>query len=59
MTTSGGYGYAVEKSLGFAYVPPEQAAPGSEFDVGLLDARYTATVLADPAYDPDNARLMS
>lgn len=59
VTTSGGYGYAVEKSLGFAYVPPEQATPGSEFDVGLLDARYPATVLADPAYDPDNARLMS
>ena len=59
VTTSGGYGYAVEKSLGFAYVPPEQAIPGSVFDVGLLDARYPATVLADPAYDPDNARLMS
>ena len=38
---------------------PEQATPGSVFDVGLLDARYPATVLADPAYDPDNARLMS
>ena len=59
VTTSGGYGYAVAKSLGFAYVPPEQATPGSVFDVGLLDARYPATVLADPAYDPDNARLMS
>ena len=23
VTTSGGYGYAVEKSLGFGYVPPE------------------------------------
>ncbi|MGD2008390.1 MAG: FAD-dependent oxidoreductase, partial [Cellvibrionales bacterium] len=59
VTTSGGYGFAVEKSLGFGYVPPGQAAPGSVFDVGLLDARYPATVLAEPAYDPDNARLMS
>ena len=59
VTTSGGYGFAVKKSLGFGYVPPGQAAPGSRFDVGLLDARYPATVLAEPAYDPDNARLMS
>jgi dimethylglycine dehydrogenase len=59
VTTSGGYGYAVEKSLGFGYVPPAQAVPGSVIEVGLLDARCPATVLTDPAYDPDNQRLMS
>ena len=48
VTTSGGYGYAVEKSLGFGYVPPAQSAPGSVIDIGLLDARCRATVLADP-----------
>jgi dimethylglycine dehydrogenase len=57
VTTSGGYGYAVEKSLGFGYVPPEQAAPGSVIDIGLLDARCRATVLAEPIYDPANERL--
>ena len=59
VTTSGGYGYAVEKSLGFGYVPPEQAAPGSVIDIGLLDARCRATVLAEPSYDPANERLAS
>lgn len=59
VTTSGGYGYSVEKSLGFGYVSPEHAAPGSVFDVGLLDARYEAHVLEDPAYDPANIRLAS
>ena len=59
LTTSGGYGYAVEKSLGFGYVPPEQAEPGSVIDIGLLDARCRATVLAEPVYDPANERLAS
>lgn len=59
VTTSGGYGYTVKKSLGFGYVPHEQAQPGSAFDVGLLDARCPARVLGEPAYDPDNARLLS
>ena len=59
VTTSGGYGYSVEKSLGFGYVSPEHAAPGSVFEVGLLDARYEAHVLEDPAYDPANIRLAS
>jgi dimethylglycine dehydrogenase len=59
VTTSGGYGYAVEKSLGFGYVPPEQAIPGSVVDIGLLDARCRATVLSEPIYDPTNERLAS
>jgi dimethylglycine dehydrogenase len=59
VTTSGGYGYAVEKSLGFGYVSPEHATPGSAFQVGLLDARYDARVLEDPAYDATNNRLAS
>ncbi len=48
-----------EKSLGFGYVPPEQAVPGSVIDIGLLDARCRATVLAEPTYDPANERLAS
>jgi len=59
VTTSGGYGHAVQQSLGFGYVPPAHAVAGSVIEVGLLDARCQATVLTDPAYDPDNQRLMS
>ena len=59
VTTSGGYGHAVQQSLGFGYVPPAHAVPGSVLEVGLLDARCPATVLSDPAYDPANQRLMS
>jgi len=57
LTTSGSYGHSIEKSLGFGYVTPDLAAPGTELDIGLLDERCRAKVLADPAYDPANERL--
>ncbi len=57
VTTSGGYGHATGKSLGFAYVEPALAAPGSEFEIDLLGAPHAAKVLAEPAYDPKNERL--
>ena len=57
VTTSGGYGHTVGKSLGFAYVEPELAAADSAFDVYVLGERRRAKVLAGPAYDPSNERL--
>ena len=57
VTTSGGYGHATGKSLGFAYVEPGLAAPGSTFEIDLLGMPHTAKVLAEPAYDPKNERL--
>ena len=59
VTTSGSYGHHVEKSLAFAYVGPEQSAPGMQLGIDLLGERCTATVLGEPAYDPDNLRLKS
>jgi dimethylglycine dehydrogenase len=57
LTTSGGYGHRVGKSLFFASVPPENAAPGSSFEILLQGERRAATVLEHPAYDADNARM--
>jgi dimethylglycine dehydrogenase len=57
LTTSGGYGHAVGKSLGFGYVPPGLAKPGTGLEIGLLGERHAARVLAEPAYDPANERL--
>ncbi len=57
VTTSGAYGYRVNKSLVFACVDPEFAAPGSQFEVLIQDERRTATVLEGAAFDPDNSRL--
>ena len=57
VTTSGGYGHYVRKSLGFGYVPPALAQPGTELGVDLLGERHPARVLKDPVYDPANERL--
>jgi dimethylglycine dehydrogenase len=57
VTTSGGYGHTVAKSLCFAYVEPSHMKPGARFDIEILGDRRKATVLAEPAYDPGNTDL--
>jgi dimethylglycine dehydrogenase len=52
-TTSGGYGYRVEKSLAMAYVSPEFNRPGESFEIEILGERRSALLLDRPVYDPD------
>ena len=54
--SSGAYGQYVGKSLAFAYVKPEAAAPGTELEVMVLGERRPARVLAEPVYDPASER---
>ena len=57
VTTSGGYGHFVRKSLGFGYVPPALATNGTDLQVRLLGERRRVRVLDAPAYDPASQRL--
>jgi dimethylglycine dehydrogenase len=57
LTTSGGFGHAVQKSLAFAYVDPSLAITGTGLDVLLLGKRRRAVVLPEAAWDPRNERL--
>jgi dimethylglycine dehydrogenase len=57
LTTSGAYGFAVGKSLAFAYVDPKMTAIGTEFDVMVMGERRKARLIAEPAWDPENDRL--
>lgn len=57
LTTSGGYGHIVKKSLSFVYVQPEFAEPGTAFEIEILGERCGATVLGEPVYDPKNERM--
>ncbi len=57
VTTSGGYGHCVQKSLGFGYVDPAHSHPASRFTVELLGEACSATVLEQAVYDPANHRL--
>ena len=57
VTTSGGYGHYVRRSLGFGYVIPQLAQPGTELGIDLLGERRPARVLREAVYDPANERL--
>ncbi|MCZ6805446.1 MAG: aminomethyltransferase family protein [Deltaproteobacteria bacterium] len=58
VTTSGGFGHRVQKSLAFAYVAPQFAEVGTKIELEILEERRIATVLdPDPAFDPKNDRL--
>ena len=57
MTTSGAYGFAVRKSLAFAYLEPRAALHGHEFEVMVRGERRPARSIPEPAWDPGNDRL--
>ncbi len=57
VTTGGCWSHTTGRSICFAYVAPEHAAPGATFEIRLFNQRHTATVLAEPVHDPANDRL--
>lgn len=59
VVTTAGYGFTTAKSLAWAYVDPEQAAPGTELSVLVLGTPCRATVLAEPVWDPKSKRARS
>ena len=57
MTSSGGYGHRVEKSIAFGYVTSEFATKGTKMDVEILGRMRSAKVVTMPLYDPENERM--
>ena len=57
--TSGGYGFAVQRSIAFAYLPPDQATIGTRGEVDLFGEWVGFQVQRDPLYDPANERIRS
>jgi glycine cleavage system aminomethyltransferase T/glycine/D-amino acid oxidase-like deaminating enzyme len=57
--TSGGYGFAVERSIAYAYLPPDHAAIGARGEVEVFGDWIGFEVAREPLYDPDNARIRS
>jgi dimethylglycine dehydrogenase len=57
MTSSGGFGHRVGKSIALGYVPPELAAPGTRLEVEVLGRKLAASVAAMPLYDSKNERM--
>ena len=56
--TSGGYGYSIDRSIAYAYLPP-QCAPGNAVDVQVFGRWVPAMVASEPLYDPAGERIRS
>jgi 4-methylaminobutanoate oxidase (formaldehyde-forming) len=57
--TSGGYGYVVERSIAYAYLPPAEAAEGTRVEVEIFGEWVGGTVTREPLYDPRGERIRS
>jgi 4-methylaminobutanoate oxidase (formaldehyde-forming) len=55
--TSGGYGYTVERSIAYAYLPPERAEPGTAVEVEIFGRWVEGEVASEPLFDPKGERV--
>jgi glycine cleavage system aminomethyltransferase T/glycine/D-amino acid oxidase-like deaminating enzyme len=54
--TSGGYGFAVERSIAYAYLPPDRSI-GTRGDIELFGEWVGFEAVREPLYDPRNERI--
>jgi glycine cleavage system aminomethyltransferase T/glycine/D-amino acid oxidase-like deaminating enzyme len=54
--TSGGYGYSVESSIGYAYLPTD-AGPDTRVSIDLFGEWIGGTVMREPLFDPRGDRV--
>jgi 4-methylaminobutanoate oxidase (formaldehyde-forming) len=57
--TSGGYGYTVERSIAYAYLPAAAAETGTPVEVEIFGAWVSGEVVAEPLFDPKGERIRS
>jgi glycine cleavage system aminomethyltransferase T/glycine/D-amino acid oxidase-like deaminating enzyme len=55
--TSGGYGYTVERSIAYAYMPAAHAEPGRAVEVEIFGEWVAGEVAPEPLFDPAGERL--
>lgn len=55
--TSANYGYTVQKSIAYGYLPTKHATPGTQVTVEYFGKRYPAVVVREPLYDPQNRKI--
>ena len=55
--TTGGYGFTVERSIAYAYLPPDDAEPGTGVDVEIFGRWVEGEVTREPLYDPEGERV--
>ncbi len=55
--TSGGYGFAVERSIAYGYLPPGDAAIGTRGEVEIFGEWIGFEVAREPLWDPAGERI--
>jgi 4-methylaminobutanoate oxidase (formaldehyde-forming) len=55
--TSGGYGYSVERSVAYAYVPAAVTEPGRGVEVEVFGTWVPGTIAKEPLWDPAGERI--
>jgi 4-methylaminobutanoate oxidase (formaldehyde-forming) len=54
---SGGYGYSVEESIIYAYLPVEYAKTGTQLQVEVFMEKIASQVVKSPLWDPKGERI--
>ena len=57
--TSGGYGYTVERSIAYAYLPTAAAEVGTAVEVEIFGEWVAGEVTREPLFDPKGERIRS
>lgn len=57
--TSANYGYTVNKSIAYAYLPLEFSEPSTKLEVQFFGKRYGLQVAREPLFDSSQSRLKS
>jgi dimethylglycine oxidase len=57
--TSATYGYSVQQSFAYGYLPVAHAAEGTRVEIEYFGARHGATVSKEPLFDPKGSKLRS
>jgi 4-methylaminobutanoate oxidase (formaldehyde-forming) len=55
--TTGGYGYTVERSIAYAYLPPEHANPGTPVELDIFGEWVAGELAEEPLFDPAGERV--
>jgi glycine cleavage system aminomethyltransferase T len=55
--TSGGYGYTVERSIAYAYLPAPAAERGTSVEIEIFGAWIAGSVAEEPLFDPKGERI--
>ena len=55
--TSGGFGYSVERSIAYAYLPSAAVQPGRAVEVEIFGDWVAGEVAEEPLWDPSGDRI--